>query len=462
MNRFFKFSIFFLTVSIIVPTVYAQIPQKFNYQAVVRDNGTPVFESQVDLRFSIHDGQASGNIVYQELQQTVTDQYGHINVSVGAGTAVIGSFEEIDWEVGEKFLQVEVNYNNLGFMDMGVSQLLSVPYAIYSGSSGGAVQGPKGDTGEPGPQGPQGEPGTSGADGSSILSGTGIPLSSLGKTGDFYIDLNEYKMYGPKETEWPGSGVSLKGEDGKDGNMPDGTEPGEMLYWDGSEWVRVPSGQEGDVLLFIDGKPIWDEFGKKQHNDFVYKEVYSLATGRTWLDRNLGARQAATDYADTLSYGDLYQWGRYSDGHEKRDSEVTYNLSSSGIPGHGDFIVLDIFNERNFDWLDPQNHNLWQPMSEINDPCPKGFRIPTQVEWEAERQSWFTDDATGALGSPLRLPLAGYRIFTGSLIDEGVNGYYWSSTVDNIYAVYIGLNFDDNFKAGGMRANGYSVRCIKN
>ena len=58
------------------------------------------------------------------------------------------------------------------------------------------------------------------------------------------------------------------------------------------------------------------------------------------MDRNLGATQAATSSTDVDAYGDLYQWGRFSDGHQCRTSNTTATLSSVDQPAHGDFITV--------------------------------------------------------------------------------------------------------------------------
>jgi hypothetical protein len=67
-------------------------------------------------------------------------------------------------------------------------------------------------------------------------------------------------------------------------------------------------------------------------------DVTNPTTGKTWMDRNLGASQVATSSTDVNAYGDLYQWGRGADGHQCRTSPTTTFLSSTDQPGHGDFI----------------------------------------------------------------------------------------------------------------------------
>jgi hypothetical protein len=124
--------------------------------------------------------------------------------------------------------------------------------------------------------------------------------------------------------------------------------------------------------------------------------VTNPATGKTWMDRNLGASQVATSSTDANAYGDLYQWGRGSDGHQCRNSPNTSTLSSTDQPGHGSFIFSPS------DWRSPQNGNLWQGLSGINNPCPSGYRLPTEAELNSERLSWISNNAAGAFASPLK------------------------------------------------------------
>lgn len=188
-------------------------------------------------------------------------------------------------------------------------------------------------------------------------------------------------------------------------------------------------------------------------------EVTNPITGRIWMDRNLGSSRAATSSTDSVAYGDLYQWGRASDGHQKRNSQITSSLSNSNQPGHGDFIIAPGSLR---DWRSTPNDNLWQGVNGINNPCPPGYRLPTDAEWNAERNSWSSNNASGAFGSPLKLPMAGFRSFSsGSLFDVGSFGYYWSSTVSGSVARRLGFGSSNAYMFSNYRANGFSVRCIK-
>jgi uncharacterized protein (TIGR02145 family) len=179
------------------------------------------------------------------------------------------------------------------------------------------------------------------------------------------------------------------------------------------------------------------------------------SSGKCWLDRNLGATQVATYYA----YGHLYQWGRGTDEHQIRTSFTSPTLSNSDTPGHGNFITI---SSSPGDWRSPKNDNLWQGASGINNPCPDGWRIPTETEWNAERLSWSSNNAAGAFASPLKLPVAGSRNHSnGSLFNVGSSGYYWSSTVDGTRTRFLYFNSSDADMFSYYRANGVSVRCLK-
>jgi uncharacterized protein (TIGR02145 family)/uncharacterized repeat protein (TIGR02543 family) len=188
-------------------------------------------------------------------------------------------------------------------------------------------------------------------------------------------------------------------------------------------------------------------------------EVTNPATGRTWMDRNLGASRAATSSADAQAYGDLYQWGRAADGHQLRTSGTSSTLSISDTPGHENFILA---TNMPIDWRSPQNDNLWQGTNGVNNPCPAGYRLPTADELDAERQSWSSNDAAGAFASPLKLPVPGYRYYSnGALYQPGSLCNYWSSTVNGTYSRSLIILSTDASIQSEFRADGYSIRCIK-
>jgi uncharacterized protein (TIGR02145 family) len=237
--------------------------------------------------------------------------------------------------------------------------------------------------------------------------------------------------------------------------VPDNVVAGGRIY----EWFAAGKWRDiGEVLdtLYPPGTVHCDPA-----NPTAVVDVLNPATGKTWMDRNLGASQVATSMTDAASYGDLYQWGRLADGHQCRTSPTTTELSSSDVPGHGDFILTT--SSPPFDWRSPQNNNLWQGVNGVNNPCPIGYRIPTVAELDAERLSWISNNAGGAFASPLKFSLAGSRNYTstGNIIGTGTDGSYWSSSVNNSYAIGWFTQVPFTFTNDYDRASGNSVRCIK-
>lgn len=188
--------------------------------------------------------------------------------------------------------------------------------------------------------------------------------------------------------------------------------------------------------------------------------VTNPVTGKIWMDRNLGASRAALSSTDSLAYGDLYQWGRGPDGHQCRYSPTKSTLSSTDQPGHGDFVLA--INSPFIDWRSPENMNLWQGVNGVNNPCPIGFRLPTEAELNAERISWSSDNAAGAFASLLKLPMAGARSPIDGLPGEvGTLGFYWSSTASSSFSSGLFFKISNIGMVTTYRAGGHSVRCIK-
>ncbi len=116
----------------------AQAPQGIPYQAVARSSSAAILANQaIRVRFTIHGNTASGAVVYQETFSPTTNSLGLFNVNIGMGTVVTGTFAGINWGVNTKFMQVEMDpAGGTAYVDMGTTQMMSVPYALYAGSAG--------------------------------------------------------------------------------------------------------------------------------------------------------------------------------------------------------------------------------------------------------------------------------------------------------------------------------------
>ena len=179
-----KFFYLLVLVAACAIQVQAQVPNKFNYQAVARNSlGQSLANANISLRLTILDGGANGTNVYSETRQATTNQLGLFTVGIGGpgATSTTGNFATIDWGTGNKYIKVEADpLGGNNFSVLGNTEMLSVPYALYAvngkvgpqGATG--VQGIQGVTGATGPIGPQGPIGLTGATG---------PAGPVGATG---------------------------------------------------------------------------------------------------------------------------------------------------------------------------------------------------------------------------------------------------------------------------------------
>ena len=408
-----QFTLF--TALLLISNVFAQAPEKFSYQAVIRDGNNQVSADQgVGMKISILQGSVNGNTIYTETHSAITSNYGLVTIEIGTGTTT-DDFSAINWTEGPYFIKTETDPSSEGgtnYTITGISQLLSVPYALHAKKA-------------------------------DVITGT------INETDPVFEASIASSITGTDTAYW---NHKLDSYTETDPSVPSGTQPGEMQYWNGSAWVTIAPGLEKQVLTFTGGVPTW----KTPLKDW---EVENPATGKIWMDRNLGSSRVAKSSTDTAAYGDLYQWGRNNDGHEKRKSATTIVLSNTDAPFHGDFINT---NSSPYDWRTPQNNNLWQGESGINNPCPSGYRLPTGAEWEEERATWSSNDAAGAFDSPLKLPATGSRLYaSGGVQNVGSEGGYWSATIDGTNSKYLYFGGSDAIVTGWRRAMGYAVRCIK-
>ena len=127
--------------------LHAQSPEKMSYQAIIRaQDNSLVLNSNISLNIIIHQSTASGKIVYQESHSVRSNNNGLVSLEIGTGTIITGNFSTIAWDKGPYFIETQVdvtggsNYNIIG-----VTQLLSVPYALHSKTAeklvGGAANG---------------------------------------------------------------------------------------------------------------------------------------------------------------------------------------------------------------------------------------------------------------------------------------------------------------------------------
>ena len=124
-----------------IDSANAQAPQKFSYQAVVRDGNDELATNQnIGMQISILEDSATGSAVYVERHFPTTNVNGLVSLEIGTGAVISGNFEDIEWSNHAYFVQTETDLDGgLSYSISGTSQLMSVPYALFAKQSGGEI-----------------------------------------------------------------------------------------------------------------------------------------------------------------------------------------------------------------------------------------------------------------------------------------------------------------------------------
>ncbi|CAN5336684.1 hypothetical protein BH09BAC5_BH09BAC5_13040 [soil metagenome] len=175
--------LFFGFLFLVATQLFAQVapPQGVNYQAVARNtSGVELQNTPLTVRVGIYTDQSATNQVYEEKHTVTTNSFGLFNLVVGQGIQLsTGSFNAISWGTSAYYMKVEMDGGS-GFTDMGTTQLMSVPYALYAGVS---ANGPTGATGATGVTGPTGTNGSTCVTGNTGNTGPTGPTGNTGNTG---------------------------------------------------------------------------------------------------------------------------------------------------------------------------------------------------------------------------------------------------------------------------------------
>jgi hypothetical protein len=311
--------------------LYAQVPEYISYQAVVRDASNQLQKNQpVGIRVTILQGSEQGTSVYSETHATTTNVNGLMTLLVGKGQTETGSFASIDWSSGVYFVKTEIDpAGGSNFSMVSVTQLLSVPFALYAKTSGSSTPGPQGEKGDTGPAGPQGQQGVAGPQGATGPTGpigqqgTQGPQGPKGDTGqqgpagangspgakgdngksayELWLDagntgyLNDFlALYENVKPDWNASGGDnaeilnkpanlsnfnndagfVKNEDIRNQLPPLGINKGDILYWNGLDsWYVLPRGTDGQILSIQNNELVWmDGVAKTYQAGEIYLE----------------------------------------------------------------------------------------------------------------------------------------------------------------------------------------------
>ncbi len=396
-------------------SLYGQVSQGFNYQAVARDASGEILSGQdVGLQIDILQGSGEGEAVYREVFFPLTNEFGLINIVVGNGSVLHGSFEEIEWSQGPYFIQIHIDPDGgSNFIEMGTSQLLSVPYALYATTSADS------------------------------FSGSYEDLDNLPDLDNFIV------LQNPQQ--------------------------GDMLVYSGENWESIPIGEEGQVLSVVDGVIQWADLAHDPGNTVtdIDGNVYQVVEidGVEWMAKNLKVitYRNGDPIPNVTANAD---WAALETG-----AYVAYNNNPDHIETYGilyNWYAVD--DERGLcpqGWRVPSDEeledfmNFLDPNGSINDNNAAGKIKATGTLGDGEGGLWSPPN-TGAIDQYgfSALP-AGGRFSNGNFAGMNDLTYFWSATptpseiLQRAWIWYMSYNTDTFYRNNYSRKEGYSIRCIK-
>jgi uncharacterized protein (TIGR02145 family) len=410
----------FLTLSLhllITSFLWAQAPQGIPYQAVMSNaDGSVMASSTVSLTFMIHDGSATGTVVYQESHALTSNTQGLVSCVVGNGVVSQGNFSNINWGGGAKFLHVM-----MGTTDLGTQQMLSVPYALHANGVRVRVRA-SGDTLTIG--------------GNSVI----VPGISAANYSAPVLGCTNAQAcnYNAAATQDDGSCL-IQGASCNDGNANTTNDV-----------INANCQCAGTAIgngVFIPGNGVTDIDGK------VYTSI--VINGQEWMQQNLAVSKYRN--GDPIPTGlSNTTWQNTTNG-----AYAIYNNDAASNTTYG-----KLYN--------------WYAVNDSRGLCPTGWHVPSDAEWttlatslggssvaggKMKSTTGWNAPNTGATNESgfTGLP-GGFRYYDGSYFYIGYYGYWWSSTEFGSYTAWSRLLVYANSVVARNDYNkqgGFSVRCVR-
>jgi uncharacterized protein (TIGR02145 family) len=383
---------------VLFSSVSAQTPQRFTYQAVIRNPSNALLANQaVGMRVSILQGSATGTAVYVETHTATTTANGQVNLEIGGGNVVSGTMAGINWSTGSYFMRTETDpAGGTNYSLVNTTRPQSVPYAMHAATAA--------------------------------------------------------------------NGVS------------NGTVSNQMMYWNGTAWVALNPGSNGQVLTICNGTLTWTTGGQcpvtvvpcPPQNVFNTSITYVTMT-----DQEGNAYKTVTIGTQVWMAENL-RTGRYRNGES--------------IPIVSSAASWDGYNRSATCWYgnDSINNHCaygrlynWYVVSDSRNLCPSGWHVPSDAEFTTLTNTLGGESvAGGKLKSATGWDLGGNgtntsgfsgrpgggRNASGAFTTQGSVGTWWTTTKignDSAWLRNITLNTVTVERGTDALAIGRSIRCLK-
>jgi len=443
-----------IIVLMIFPIIgISQAPQTINFQRVLRNtNGEVVSNKAVSLRISILEGTITGPAVYVETHTRTSDVGGLISFQIGGGTVISGLFGNINWGNSAHFIQLEADFSGgNSYVLLGTQELMSVPYALYASKT---------DT--------------------SVLNLTTRLALELNETDTSLLNLTTRFL------------TKLDISD-----FPVGSANGNIMFFNGTSWVILAPGNEGEVLKISSGLPVWGTIGVSVFtcgttiSDIDGNSYNTVLIGaQCWTKENLRVRRYNNGTAmlfDTTggSGGSSSTWQNLTRGAHTiyaHDSTATTpsNLSKygylynwyavKGISTAGVIAMNDTVNICPMDWHVPTDGE-WTSLIQFLVPTETLSAGPIQSTTAGGKMKdtitalWYPPNNGATNESGFSALPGGFRFNVGNFVDISSSTIFWSATeIYNDFALFRYLNTssgnvgrDPNYKSVGAY-----VRCLRN
>jgi uncharacterized protein (TIGR02145 family) len=442
-----------ITLSIICAllamAVLAQAPQGISHQAVIRNAANQlVINAPIGIQVSIIQGSADGTVVYSETHTPQSNANGLISFVIGQGTVVSGGFAEIDWSDGPYFIETKADPNGgTNYAISSVTQFLSVPYALFS-EKAEALSQPFTET---------------------------DPVFESSVAADI-------------------TGYDIENWNNKQDRLQ-ATLPGEMLFWDGEEWLPISPGEHNQLLRFCNGRPTWGNckyllslvvlpedggvvYGSGQYEADAQINI-SVETNEGWIFLNWSDENGVVSNSPNFVYTMLAADVTLTANFEMIDFTLTLvsnpiaggSVNGGGVYNAGNEVQIEAVTNTGWEFLN------WSDANGIVSEAPNfiytmpAVDVTLTANFESDAQPLQpcpgTPTVTDIDGNTYNTVIIGNQCWmnenlrtthynNGTPIEYPDNDFLWNNNTTGAYAWY---DHDINWKdAYGALYNWYAVR----